>query len=176
MVRPKQRPQQHLDIDEEQVIDDPAPLSPDPTPGTAEPPKKRHRVSKKDVADYKFTAEQHLQVAEFVKEHPALYDKKDQQWCDPKHKEDLWKELAECFPNCNFKQVRKFFEAKRTDFGKIEKRENKSGAPKRHRTPREQLVMETWSFLGGHIAHEQTTPSERFTPPPPSHKEVDRNN
>ena len=171
MVRPKQRPQQHLE-DEEQVVDDPSPISPESTPA-AEPAKKRHRVSKKDVPDYKFSAEQQVQVAEFIKEHPPLYDKKDAQWLDPKHKEDLWKELAAYFPDCHYLQVRKFFEAKRTDFGKIEKRESKSGAPRRHRTPRERLIMETWSFLGGHIAHEPTTPSERFTPPLASQEEVE---
>ena len=128
------------------------------------PQKKKYRPSKKDIPDYPFR-EAHIQeIAEFVKQHPNLYDKRDKQWCNPKLKETLWKELAGTFPDCTYLQVRKFFEAKRTDFGKIEKRESRSGAPARERTTREESIMSTWSFLGGHIAHETTQPSDRFSP------------
>lgn len=129
-------------------------------------PKKRYRLSKKEISDYKFTQEQKEQIAEFVKEHPTLYDKRDKQWSNPRAKEELWRELAREFENCTFHQIRKYFEARRTDFGKIEKKENKSGAAARQRTTREEEVMSMWGFLGGHISHEPTIPSERFSPAP----------
>ncbi|XP_050733858.1 uncharacterized protein LOC127007187 [Eriocheir sinensis] len=128
-------------------------------------PKKRYRLSKKEISDYKFTQEQKGQIAEFVKEHPTLYDKRDKQWSNPRAKEELWRELAREFENCTFHQIRKYFEARRTDFGKIEK-ENKSGAAARQRTTREEEVMSMWGFLGGHISHEPTIPSEQFSPAP----------
>lgn len=126
--------------------------------------KRRCRPSKKDIPNYKFSEEQEKAVAEFVHEHSALYDKKDKRWCDPKFKEALWQEVAETFPDCSFLQVKKFFEMRRTDFGKIEKKANKSGSAARKLTPREEVVMATWGFLGGHIAHEPTQSSDRFSP------------
>ncbi|MPC39940.1 hypothetical protein E2C01_033493 [Portunus trituberculatus] len=45
-------------------------------------------------------------------------------------------------------------------------RKNKSGAAARQRTTREDEVMSMWGFLGGHITHEPTIPSERFSPAP----------
>ncbi|MPC49618.1 hypothetical protein E2C01_043426 [Portunus trituberculatus] len=50
-------------------------------------PKKRYRPSKKEISDYKFTQEQKEQIAEFVKKHPTLYDKRDKQWSNPRAKE-----------------------------------------------------------------------------------------
>ena len=93
------------------------------------PQKKRYRPCKKDIPDYHFTPEQVLEIVDFVKLHTCLYDKRDPQWSNTKLKETLWRELAATFPECTYLQVRKFFEAKRTDFGKIEKRESRSGAP-----------------------------------------------
>lgn len=129
-----------------------------------QPQKKKYRPSKRDIPDYQFTDAQISEIVEFVKQHPCLYSKRDKQWCNPRLKETLWTELAANFTNCSFQQVRKFFEKKRTDFGKIEKRESKSGAPARNRTVREEEVMTTWEFLGGHIAHVSTLPSESFSP------------
>ncbi|XP_064082867.1 uncharacterized protein LOC135198826 [Macrobrachium nipponense] len=127
-------------------------------------PKKRYRPSKKDIQDYPFTPEDKEVIMEFIKPHPTLYDKRDKQWSNPRRKEELWCELAASFIDCSFQQVRKFFEARRTDFGKIEKREYKSGSAARSRTPREEEVMTRWAFLGGHIAHEPTVASDRFSP------------
>ena len=126
--------------------------------------KKGYRPSKKEIPDYTFSDEQVLEIAEFVKDHPALYDKRSRYWAMPRFKEELWKELAEKFPGCTYLQVRKFYENKRTDYGKIEKRESRSGAPARDRTYREEQIMSTWSFLVGQIAHETTQASDRFSP------------
>lgn len=99
-----------------------------------------------------------------MKQHANLCDKRDKQWFNTKLRETVWKELAATFPNCTYLHVRKFFEAKRTDFDKIEKRESRSDAPARERTTREESIMSNWSFLGVHIAHETTQPSDRFPP------------
>ena len=88
-----------------------------------QPQKKKYRPSKRDIPDYQFTDAQISEIVEFVKQHPCLYSKRDKQWCNPRLKETMWTELAANFTDCSFLQVRKFFEKKRTDFGKIEKRE-----------------------------------------------------
>ncbi|XP_076033985.1 uncharacterized protein LOC143020922 isoform X2 [Oratosquilla oratoria] len=132
--------------------------------GLQQPQKKRYRPSKRDIPDYPFTDAQVSEIAEFVKQNPPLYNKRDKQWCNPRLKETLWTELAATFPDCTFLQVRKLFEKKRTDFGKIEKKESTSGGPARRRTAREEEVMSTWEFLGGHIAHENALASDRFSP------------
>ena len=143
--------------------DAPSDVEPEEAAG---PSKKRARPSKRDIPDYHFTEEQVQDFVEFVRQHPALYDKRTKEWSNPRYKEDLWRELAGLFPDCTYQQCRKYFDKKRTDFGKIEKRESRSGGPLRERTPREEEVMRTWSFLRGHIAHEPTQASETFDPAP----------
>ena len=83
---------------------------------------KKKRPSKKEVHNYKFSEDQHRIVAEFVGEHPALCNKKCRDWANPSMKEGLWRELAMQFPDCNWQQCRKFYEAKRMDYGKIKKK------------------------------------------------------
>ena len=128
----------------------------------AGPSRKRTRPSKKDVKDYPFTDDQQKEIADFVQLHPELYDKRHEKWLNPAWKQTLWMELARNFTDCSHLQVKKFVEKKRTDFGKIEKRESKSGSAARPRTQREQKVVQVWGFLAGHIAHETTHPSEDF--------------
>ena len=77
---------------------------------------------------------------------------------------DLWQQCADQFtPPATFLQCRKYFEQKRTAFGKIETFEMRSGSAARERTTREQDIMETWSFLKGHIAHIPTVSSQHFS-------------
>ena len=77
---------------------------------------------------------------------------------------DLWQQCAGLFtPAATFLQCRKYFEQKRTAFGKIEAFEMKSGSEARDRTAREEDILETWSFLKGHISHSTTTTSQRFS-------------
>ena len=126
------------------------------------PSLKRSRLSKKAVKDYPFTDDQQREIANFVQSHPELYDKRNEKWLNPTWKLTLWMELARNFPGCTHLQVKKLVDKKRTDFGKIEKRESKSGSASRPRTQREQNVVEVWGFLAGHIAHETTHTSEDF--------------
>lgn len=133
------------------------------TPPAPPAKKKRSRTSKKDIPEYSFTPAQVLEVADFVATNPELYDKTHARWMDPNHKTNLWKEIAAKFEGATHQQVKKLFDNRRTEYGRIEKKENKSGAPRRKRTKREETIMETWGFLKGHIAHEQTTPSDTFS-------------
>ena len=126
-------------------------------------PRKRVRPSKKDIPDYPFTDEQMREIANYVQDHPELYDKRNENWQNPMRKENIWKDLAQHFPKCSHLQVKKLVEKKRTDFGKIEKKESKSGSASRQRTPREQKIVELWGFLAGHIAHETTQTSDDFS-------------
>ena len=138
-------------------------------PSQEGPPKrKRQRPSKKDIQTYDFTEEQQRAIAEFVQEHDCLYNKRNREWSNPTKKDELWRQCAAAFDNCSGLQVRKYFEARRTDFGKIEKKAYKSGAAARRLTAREEEVMTVWGFLGGHIAHEATQSSHTFSPPPSS--------
>ncbi|XP_063886396.1 uncharacterized protein LOC135114422 [Scylla paramamosain] len=124
--------------------------------------RKRTRPSKKDVQDYPFNDDQLREIANYVQLHPELYDKRNEKWLNPAWKESLWKDLAQTFSDCSHQQVKKVVDKKRTDFGKIEKRESKSGSAARPRTQREQKIVEVWAFLAGHIAHESTHPSDDF--------------
>ena len=77
---------------------------------------------------------------------------------------DLWTQCGELFtPQATYLQCRKYFEQKRTAFGKIETFEMRSGSSARERTAREEQIMETWSFLKGHIAHIPTVSSQHFS-------------
>lgn len=126
-------------------------------------PKKQYRVSHKNIEDYKFTEEQVQTLVDFIKEHPCLYDKRHREYSNHRTKLDLWHQCASLFPSATHLQCRKYFEQKRTAFGKIEAMEMKSGAEARARTAREEDIMNTWGFFKGHIAHATTTSSQRFS-------------
>ena len=74
--------------------------------------KKKYRPSKKTIGDYLFTEEQVQTLVEFLKECPCLYDKGDKKWCQPKMKEQLWKEAAKLFEGSNWLQVRNFYDVR----------------------------------------------------------------
>ena len=143
-------------------------------PSREGPPKrKRIRPSKKEIANYEFTDEQQRVIAEFVRDNDCLFNKRNREWANPTRKDELWKECAAALDGCTGLQVRKFFEAKRTDFGKIEKKAFKSGAAAKRLTAREEEVMSMWGFLGGHIAHEATQSSHTFSPSASRHGDND---
>ena len=127
------------------------------------PVRKQYRVSHRDIEDYPFTEEQVDILVSFIREHPCLYDKRDKLYANNRMKLDLWHKCSELFQGATYLQCRKYFEQKRTAFGKIEAQEQKSGAEARPRTLREEIIMETWAFLGGHIAHAATASSQRFS-------------
>lgn len=139
--------------------------SPDEGPSTAPTtaPKKKYRPTHSEIKDYDFSEEQVQTLLDFLKDNPCLYDKKEKSYHNNMLKLDLWKKCAELFPGCSYLQVRKFFEKKRTAFGKIEAAEMKSGAEVRPRTAREQEIMRDWGFFRGHIAHAPTLSSQAFS-------------
>lgn len=138
--------------------------APTPGPPPKPQPKKKYRVPHKEIEDYKFTDDQVQTLVEFIKANPCLYDRKNREFSNNKTKLDLWYKCATMFnPPATYLQCRKFFEQKRTAFGKIEATEMKSGSEARDRTSREDDIMDTWGFLTGHIAHSSTTSSQRFS-------------
>ena len=59
------------------------------------PKKKRIRVSKKDIPDYHWTEEADARLADLVKEHPMLYDKKQKEWLNLATKSSQWDRVGE---------------------------------------------------------------------------------
>lgn len=52
-----------------------------PAPAKAQP-KKRNRVSHREIEDYHFTPEQVTQLVDFLKEHPQMYDRRHREFCN----------------------------------------------------------------------------------------------
>ncbi|MPC74364.1 hypothetical protein E2C01_068721 [Portunus trituberculatus] len=142
------------------------PISSSPEEGPSATPasqaKKKYRPSHSEIQDYHFNDDQ-IQTLIDLKDNPCIYKKKDKEYHNNQLKIDLWKKCVQLFPGCSYLQVRKFFEKKRTAFGKIKAADMKSGADARARTAREQEIMTTWGFFRGHIAHAQTTSSQIFS-------------
>ncbi|KAJ8019740.1 hypothetical protein HOLleu_41445 [Holothuria leucospilota] len=57
--------------------------------------KKRVRVSKKEIPEYRWTEEAELRLAELVKENPQLYDKKQKEWLNVAAKNSRWDRVGE---------------------------------------------------------------------------------
>ena len=125
--------------------------------------KKRARVSKKEIPEYRWTEEAELRLAELVKENPQLFDKKQKEWLNVTAKNNRWGRVGEQLqPPATGPQCKKHYENMRTRLGKIMK---KSGAGQPQRTARDDQIMETWSFLMQHIVRGQTVPREQFAVP-----------
>ena len=141
------------------------PATPEAAPASAPAPvpAKQYRTAHKDIANYKFTAEQVKVLVEFIQANHCLYMKTHRGYANNKEKLTLWHQCAALFPGATYLQCRKYFEQKRTAYGKIEAAEMKSGSDVKPRTPREQEIMETWAFFKGHIAHASHTSSQRFS-------------
>lgn len=128
--------------------------------------KKRVRVSKKEIPEYRWTEETELRLAELVKENPQLYDKKQKEWLNVAAKNSRWDRVGEQLePPATGPQCKKHYENMRTRVGKIMKKEKKSGAGQPQRSARDDHIMETWSFLTQHIVRGETVPSEQFAVP-----------
>ena len=122
----------------------------------------KYRISHKYIPDYDFTDEMVATLIDFIRANPCLYDKKDGSYSNTRKKKDLWVKCAELFPNCHFLECRKYFEKKRTAFGKLEAFEMKSGSAARGRTAKEEEHTKDWGFLLGHIAHAITMSSHNL--------------
>ena len=55
---------------------------------------KKVRRSKKDIPSYTWTTEATQQVADFIKERPQLYDKRQKEWLNVAAKARLWTQAA----------------------------------------------------------------------------------
>ncbi|XP_050724625.1 uncharacterized protein LOC127002585 [Eriocheir sinensis] len=128
--------------------------------------KKRVRVSKKEIPEYRWTDEGERGLADLIKEYPQLYDKKQKEWLNVATKNSLWNRVGEQLnPPATGPQCKKHYENMRTRVGKILKKEKKSGASQPERSARDDEIMETWSFLTQHIVRGKTIPSEQFAVP-----------
>ncbi|XP_050724623.1 activating signal cointegrator 1 complex subunit 2 homolog [Eriocheir sinensis] len=56
--------------------------------------KKRVRVSKKEIPEYRWTDEGERGLADLIKEYPQLYDKKQKEWLNVATKNSLWNRSA----------------------------------------------------------------------------------
>ena len=56
--------------------------------------KKRVRESKKEIPEYKWTDETTIALAEYIKEHHCLYDKRAKLWLNLQAKNALWEEIG----------------------------------------------------------------------------------
>ena len=127
--------------------------------------KKRMRLSKKEIPEYRWTEVAVLRLAELVKENPQLYDRKQRDWLNVTAKNIRWNRVGEQLePPATGLQCKKHYDNMRTRVGKIMKKEKKSGAGQlQKRSARDDQIMETWSFLMQHIVRGETVPcSERF--------------
>ncbi|KAK6174201.1 hypothetical protein SNE40_017521 [Patella caerulea] len=57
--------------------------------------KKRDRMSKKEIPEYRWSEEAELRLAELVKENPQLYDKKQEEWLNGTAKNSRWDRVGE---------------------------------------------------------------------------------
>ena len=126
---------------------------------------------------YKFTSDQQTQIIEYIKAHPALYDKGVEGWKNRLLKDKLWADLALQFHECTVDQIKKFYNQSRTTFGKIENRLLRSGsAAGVPRTYTEKFILQNWAFLKGHVAHHGATmnndPASSSSVPPKKKKIV----
>ena len=128
--------------------------------------KKRARMSKKSIPEYRWADGEERRFADSVKEYPQLYDKKHKEWLNVTAKEILWNRVGEqLVPPATGAQCRKHYENMRTRVGKILKKERKSGAGQPERSARDDEIIETWGFLTQHIVRGKTVPSEQFAAP-----------
>ena len=125
--------------------------------------KKRIRISKKDIPEYHWTQQADTRLADLMKEHPMLYDKKQKEWLNVATKSSQWNRVGEQMElPATGDQCKKHYENMRTRLGKILKKEKKSGAGQPDRTIRDEEIMQTWSFLKQHIVRGETMSSQQF--------------
>ena len=118
----------------------------------SEKQKRRIRASKKEIPDYRWTPESEMRLADLMKEHPMLYDKRQKEWLNVATKSSRWNRVGEQLePPATGLQCKKHYENMRTRVGKIMKKEKISGTGRSERTMRDDEIMETWSFLKRHI-------------------------
>ena len=56
---------------------------------------KRERESKKEIPEYKWTDESTKALAEYIKEHHCLYDKRAKLWLNLQAKNALWEDIGQ---------------------------------------------------------------------------------
>ena len=82
--------------------------------------KKRARVSKKEILEYRWIEEAELRLAELVKENSQLFDKKQKEWLNVTAKNSRWARVGEQLePPATGSQCKKYYENMRTRVGRL---------------------------------------------------------
>ena len=61
---------------------------------TSRPKKSRVRASKREIPEYPWTNETTEVLAEFIKDHPCLFDKRQKDWLNVSAKNSLWDNIG----------------------------------------------------------------------------------
>ena len=82
--------------------------------------KKRARMSKKEIPEYRWMEETELRLAELVKENSQLYDKKHKEWINVTAMNSRWDRVGEQLePSASGFQCKEYYENMRTRVGKF---------------------------------------------------------
>ena len=98
-----------------------------------------------------------------MNEHPELYDKEHGRFHDRQKKGALWAEISAELKLQPF-DVRRFFESKRTRYGKLSRQQ--SGQAPRKMTKRQSWVYQQMGFLKTHIRRKGANRISGFEPVP----------
>ena len=71
--------------------------SPPPVHHGARGKKKRTRPSKKEIPEYFWTSEATATLADLIKSHPELFDKRQKDWLNVPAKNVLWESIGQAF-------------------------------------------------------------------------------
>ena len=122
-----------------------------------------HSAAKRARVCATFTDSQEHAIAEFVKEHPELYNKEHGRFHDRQRKEALRAEISAELKLQSF-DVRRWFESQRTHYGKLSKQQ--FGQAPREMTKRQSWVYQQIGFLNTHIRHKGANRSSEFEASP----------
>ena len=95
-----------------------------------------------DIPDYHWTEEADTRLADLVKEHPMMYDKKQKEGLNLATKSSQWDRVGEQMePPATGVQCKKHYENMRARLGKVLKKEKKSGDGQPQRTIRDDELL-----------------------------------
>ena len=119
-------------------------------PSSQPPPAKRLKKQLRQLSH-----EEEDDVAEWLKSHPCLYNKKLEEYRKTDMKQRLWEEKAADFPNFDVEYLLGWYKSVRTRFGKLTKLP--SGAGAQDLTERDASILSKFAFLKTHITRQRGT-------------------
>ena len=119
-------------------------------PSSQPPPAKRLKKHLRQLSH-----EEEDDVAEWLKSHPCLYNKKLEEYRKTDMKQRLWEEKAAEFSNVDVEYLLGWYKSVRTRFGKLTK--IPSGAGAQDLTDRDGNILNKFAFLKTHITRQRGT-------------------